>query len=97
MAKKKDKVMFPCKQSPDCNKTFATMKGLHIHMSQKDHWREKKNHTNYDELVIGKHWGFEMSREDKKHPSVESLKLGILFHIRDLLVDIKNKLNEQKK
>jgi hypothetical protein len=89
---------FTCKQ---CLRSFNTQKGLNIHTTRLGHFwspshvetplpKPEMEHVNYRDLVKNTYetWGQDMTKEKKKHPERDQLKLGALLEIIYLLHEL---------
>ncbi len=101
------KYQFKKKRCPDCKKLFgnAGAMGRHwkgIHYSPPPPPPPPKppeltEHVNFADLVDGNTWGMEMTKAQRKNPSTETLKLGVLFRIAKTLDMIERAINRERK
>ena len=88
-----------------CPQTSKSQRGLNIHKTRQNHWTDPNppkpvppvsKHVPFSEFGDG-NWGNKMTDEEKKHPSMEQLKLGTLYKIVSLLKEILKELKRDKK
>ena len=86
-----------------CKKTFKTARGLEIHKGRQNHWgtspKELERHVNYIDLVNEYScltWGQNLTKNDAKHPTIDALKLSLLFNILREFKKLNNIFNHKK-